>query len=760
MRERSGKTIRGIYYGAGIIVLLGLSCIAGICMERGHQKRLEQQKEDVATIAVVNMDDGVTVDHEQINYASQLISFPDGDFTTVGLTDARAGIENGTYAAYIVIPETFSTSVTSIEYDPRKTVLEYRYNPNLADTARMQAMSNVNEFITMLNSNIAYMYVDAVLTEFHRIQDDSSTILANDNAELELLESVDAALLIEAAERVEETVVDNNIQPVELTPYAAQNDTLLESMLVKYVEAVQQAQDDYAAIQETRVTIDTAADEFFSVYASVVYDTNAEQANILSEGKTMLADAVETYNLDIDGQRGDIETLIAELIASNEKTANEQLGIIIAGIEMDRKTITKAFRETVEGKLTGEHGSCQDSISNWLENIVAASYKMGYERGCADAKSNGNTVSGNSVSENTHSDPDAVSGSNVISEQKLNQYADEYTGNHIDQYINDLNKILENEISNIDIQWVELNIQLPNEPEDSETEKPEDTDNSDAGAAEGDTGGSGTDAAEGDAGGSGTSAAGLKYSIILPKDGSDTVDEILEQFHLKYEPDEVSGVIQTYFVDRLRDVHQGQMAKLDDAENVLYQRMDEYEYQLEHYDPLSYIRAADLGTYIDNIEDNARGMLDVVEQNNAEYRTYAEDVYMATSEHTSQLVDSLNVANTQTTENIESCIDELKSSRETLNSRNVNMLEGFTESLAYTRVGSQENVEVYDYIVNPVLSGAIGEDLPVNDTPDSGNGLSVRTLLIVFLGIGIAVCLAGILLSIRGQRKSRKGNIH
>lgn len=750
MRERSGKTIRGIYYGAGIIVLLGLSCIAGIYMEREHQKKLEQQKEHAATIAVVNMDNGVTVDHEQINYANQLISFPDGDFTTVGLTDARAGIENGTYAAYIVIPETFSASVTSIEYDPRKTVLEYRYNPNLADTARMQAMSNVNEFITMLNSNIAYMYVDAVLTEFHRIQDDSSTILANDNAELELLESVDAALLIEAAERVEETVVDNNIQPVELTPYAAQNDTLLESLLVKYMEAVRQAQDDYAAIQETRVTVDTAADEFFSVYNSVVYDTNAEQADILSEGKTMLADAVETYNLDIDGQREDIETFIAELIADNEKTANEQLGIIIDGIDMDRKTITKAFRETVEERLTGDQGGCQDDIRNWLENIVAASYKMGYERGCADAKSNGNTVSGNSVSENTCSDSDAVSGSNVISEQKLDQYVDEYIDNHINRYINDLNEILEKEISSIDIKWVELDIHLPEEPkepEDSETEKPEDTDNSDAGASEGDTSGSGT------------SAVGLKYSIILPKDGSDTVDEILGQFHLKYEPDEVSGVIQTYFVDRLRDVHQGQMAKLDDAENVLSQRMDEYEYQLEHYDPLSYIRAADLGTYIDNIEDNARGMLDVVEQNNAEYRTYAEDVYVATSEHTSQLVDSLNVANDRTTENIESCIDELKSSREALNSQNINMLEGFTESLTYTRVGSQENAEVYDYIVNPVLSGAIGEDLPVNDTPDSGNGLSVRTLLIVFLGTGIAVCLAGILLGIRGQRKSGKGNI-
>lgn len=722
MKKITDRTIKGIFYGVGIAVLLGLSCVTGIYIEREYQKILEQQKEHVATIAVVNMDNGVTVDQKQINYASQLINFPNENFTVTGLTDAKMGIENGTYAAYIIIPETFSASVTSIENDPRKTVLEYQYNPNLAETAQIQAMSDVNAFIVTFNSNIAYMYVDAVLTEFHRIQDDSSTILANDNSELERLESVNAAMLIEAAEHVEETVVDNNIQSVELAPYTAQNDDLLDSMLMGYMESVQQAQNDYAAIQETRSEVDTAADSFFSTYNSVVYDTNAEQSDILSEGKTNLMDAVGIYNQDVDEQGEAVEALVAELIDENERIANNQLNNILAGINGDRETLLNTIQEAVEKDLEKSLSSYQTNMENWLEGIVKESYEMGFQDGL-------------SVSDNSVAEPE------------------------LDEYIDELNKVLDRKINTISIEWNNLDIQLPESG--SNTEKLESTGSSNVEESE-DAGSSDAEESKGTESDSGSGST-MEYRITLSKDSSDTVDGILNLFHLRYEPNEVNNVIQTCFVDRLQDIHQGQMARLDEAQKVLFQNMNDYEYKLENYDPMSYIRDADLDTYLDNIENNAIGMLNVVEQNNSEYRTYAEEVYYTTSEHTSQLIDSLNTANTQTTENIESCIDELISSRHELNSQNVNMLEGFTEALAYTRVGSQGSVEVYDYIINPVISRTTGEAIPVTDAENTGNEISIRTLLVILFGIGIAACLVVILFTIRMRYKKpeeEKGNIY
>lgn len=731
MKKITDRTIKGIFYGVGIAVLLGLSCVAGICIEREHQKILEQQKEYVATIAVVNMDDGVTVGNQQINYASQLISFPGENFTATGLMDAKMGIENGTYAAYIIIPETFSASVTSIENDPRKMVLEYQYNPNLAEAAQIQAMSDVNAFIATFNSNIAYMYVDAVLTEFHRIQDDSSTILANDNSELLRLESVNAATLIEAAERVEETIVDNNIQSVELTPYTSQNDNLLDSMLMRYMEAAQLAQNDFAAIQETRSEVDTAADNFFSTYNSVVYDTNEEQSDILSEGKTNLMDAVGIYNQDVDEQREEVEALIAELIAEDERIANDQLNNILIRVNGERKVLLEAMQKAVDTDLEESLSSYQENMESWLEDIVRKSYETGYEAGFNAGKQADSSVS-----------------SNIINQDGLKE--------EIKNYISELNLNGRLDVSTISIHWNNLNYQLPESG--SNTEKPGDAGSSNAEESEG-TGDS--DAEESESGSS--SGSTMEYRISLPEDSSDTVDGILDLFHLGYNPDEVNNVIQTCFVERLQDVHQGQMARLEEAQNVLSQNMNDYEYKLENYDPMAYIRDADLGTYLDNIENNARGMLDEVEQNNYEYRTYAEDVYYATSEHTSQLIDSLNTANTQTTANIESCINELKASRLEINSQNVNMLEGFKEALAYTRVGSQGNTEVYDYIINPVVSRTTGEALPVTDTADTGNEISIRTLLVILLGVGIAACLAVILFAIRGRYKkpeAEKENIY
>ncbi len=811
MKKITDRTVKGIFYGVGIAVLLGLSCVSGIYVEREHQKILELQREHVAAIAVVNMDNGVIVDEKQINYASQLINFPNENFTATGLTDAKMGIENGTYAAYIIIPETFSASVTSIESAPSKTVLEYQYNPNLAETAQIQAMSDVNTFIATFNSNIAYMYVDAVLTEFHRIQDDSSTILANDNSELERLESVNAALLIQAAEYVEESSVDNNIQSVELTSYTAQNDNLLDSMLMRYMESVQLAQNDYAAIQETRSEVDTAAYNFFSTYNSVVYDTNAEQADILSEGKTNLIDAVGIYNQDVDEQRGEVETLIADLIDENERIANEQLNNIISenerianeqlnNIISENERITSEQLNNIISEFNVEKGEILDALKgaaaeeleeslnkyqanmeNWLEGIVEDSYERGFQEGL-------------SVSDN------------AINQEELEEEIKEY----IDEL--NLNGKLEEKISAISIHWE--NIQLPessNNAEESEgagsgdAEESEDAGGSNAEESEGagssnaeesegagdsnaeesegagdsnaeesegagdsnaeeSEGAGGSNAEESEGTESGSSSGSItEYSISLSKDSSDTVDGILDLFQLNYESDEVNDVIQTCFVDRLQDVHQGQMARLDDAQNVLFQNMNDYENKLENYDPMSYIRDADLGTYLDNIENNARGMLDVVEQNNYEYRTYAEDVYYATSEHTSQLVDSLNTANTQTTANIEGCIDELKASRLEINSQNVDMLERFTEVLAYTRVGSQGNTEVYDYIINPVVSRTTGEALSITDTADTGNEISIKTLLVILLGIGITACLAVILFAIRVRYKkpeAEKENIY
>ncbi len=62
------------------------------------------------------------------------------------LETARQGINNGTYAAYIVIPSQFSHNAISINQEPQKAVLEFAMNPNLREDISRLTMANIKNF--------------------------------------------------------------------------------------------------------------------------------------------------------------------------------------------------------------------------------------------------------------------------------------------------------------------------------------------------------------------------------------------------------------------------------------------------------------------------------------------------------------------------------------------------------------------------------------------------------------------------------------
>ena len=55
------KVVRNILCVAGVIILLVLSSVGGMYIERNHQETLKMQKEHISTIAVINMDDGIAM---------------------------------------------------------------------------------------------------------------------------------------------------------------------------------------------------------------------------------------------------------------------------------------------------------------------------------------------------------------------------------------------------------------------------------------------------------------------------------------------------------------------------------------------------------------------------------------------------------------------------------------------------------------------------------------------------------------------------
>lgn len=785
------KTVKVILCAVGLSALLIISGIAGMHIERNNQEALELQKQHVSNIAVVNMDDGIVVGDTQVNYASQLMSFPNENFTVTGLTDAKFGIENGLYAAYIVIPETFSASVTSIEHEPRKVLLEYQYNTRLDEEAELQAIKNINAFTNLLNSNIAYMYMDAILTEFHRVQDDSSTILTNDNTERELLESVNAAQLIAIAEPVEEIMVSDNVKPVELAAYTSQNNVLMEALLLSYSEAAQQGKEEYVSIQETSTEVETAADNFLSTYDTVVEDTASRQSELLDEGQKALASAVDFCKQDITDQEKQIDQMVEDIIDEqinwNQKEADRQLAELLAKYHKSYADLWESAYEAIKKeaeyrlhlRLKEGYGSSGPSV----EDMVLDAYKRGLEDGLAVVNEDVETWEKNNNSEITLYDLKEII-NYYRSPDKLLETVRCWKQRQ------ELIKLTADFVSRIQLEWIDIEIPSPVLPED-DTEDPDNTEKSgDAGTTEDSAGSGGAETTEVsmDGGSAGTiedsttdgnvattedntegstetggngadqpedekNDSQIPLTKISETRRGEIADEIFEIFQTKAESEEIDNVLQTYFVDALSEENKNQIERLSDTVQQLERTMDDYEYSLMHYDPLRYLKNADLNTYLNDIEINAVEMLGTVEQNNSEYQLYAAEMYTATSEHSTQLRSSLDEANARTSANVENCINDLIVSRETVNGQNVQMLKGFTDSLRYTRVGSQGNAEVYDYIVNPVVF-QVNDQSDINTTaPILEQEKPIKVWLVIILGIGIIFCLTEIIINFRRQFK-------
>lgn len=763
MHTKIRKWLKTICAGAGIAAFLTVGVFTGIRVERSRQEALEMQKVHTSAVAVVNMDDGVMTERGQVNYASQLLSFPNGHFSVTGLSDAKAGVENGTYAAYIVIPETFSASVTSVENDPEKVTLTYQYNSRLSEEVKAEAVSDINTFIALFNSNIAYMYMDAIMAEFHRIQDESVTILSNDRMELELLANVDADRLIVEAQPVEEVSADSDIQPVELARYTTQNTEILNGMLSNYAASVQKGKDDYAAIKEENAAVGTASDQFFQLYDTVIQETAAEQAQSLAEGRERLTEAVRMRNQNIEDQETELRNTVGHIIElqleADQNASESQLQGILGELEGRNDEAVKDLQQKWEaalldltreadGSLAEKKAVCGNSLAELVEEI----YILGYNNALDDLDGELDSLKDGAGNIEESALRGVITGSML--EKPLEAEEEEE--------IEGFRETVEEEIDDISIDWEGLNVGLP----DVSGNDPDVSGNNPGGGNTGggndpDSGGTGSgntgDGNDPENGGD----AGDGYEITLtPFQEEETINGIVEGtlalFRMETESEEIDRVIQTYFVDALTEESEEQKIRLRAERSALSQSMETYETRLADFEPMQYIEGAHLSSYLNDIESNTGEMLDSVEQNNTDYMLYATLMLTNTSEHTAQVRDAQKEANTQTAENVEDCIDELAQSRETVNSQNVDLLEGFTNSLRYTRVGSQGNAEVYDYIVNPVVSRTDGQAAPDAAAVSVMRKSSyVKEILIILPGIGIMACLAGLIFHFRQQNRKQ-----
>ena len=183
------------------------------------------------------------------------VLFQSSTFEYVSLSEARAGLENGTYGAYITIPATFSKSVASINTTPQPAQFEYVINSRLSGKTQYSILYDVLSFGESINNNLSYMYLDNILKEFHQAQDGAAVVIDNDLKDKSAIDEIKAYDLVEMVAIPELKHEENNVEALEIESYVSANTEMVKSVDEEYHKCVEDAKEQLSALKENGETL-------------------------------------------------------------------------------------------------------------------------------------------------------------------------------------------------------------------------------------------------------------------------------------------------------------------------------------------------------------------------------------------------------------------------------------------------------------------------------------------------------------------------
>ena len=577
-----------------------------------YQLKQENQKSTIATIAVVNADTGTMVNGEKKFYASELMGFPDTNFKSTGLEDAREGIVDGRYAAYILIPENFSASIESVNREPEKSQITYEIYDNLRQDVQTKVVNDVHNFILTLSTNISYIYVDAILEEMHAVQDDSEMIMQNDIADMEAIIGVETADLIAAVEYEPLEVTEIEIEYMDLTDDYERVNNTVEEIYNTYIANMQKAEEEFAAIKERSVGLGNLLTEVSDVFSSIDILVDDEDKNVYEEGMTELLGIVEKYedgrNKKMEAKRslGYKQDGESEEEESDYISKDDLLEIVDTQIDVLKEIRTAAADgEDVEEKLT-------ESISS-------------------------------------HKD---------LKEQ-------------IKQYYSD---------------------------------------------------------------------------AVAAVDNIPVVAEL---------PDDVDRIIKEEIATPIMEEAQEEEEKIVSSASVLLLTVGEYVAELDKYDVDTYMEKEKIDENLSSLFHSIDEMEKEIMEQDVLYMEYVDDVTQIADNNVQMLQENIDTAYLQTQENVISAMESFKKNRADINELNVSLLDGITQKLPYTRLGNLEYTQVYDFIVEPVVTQ--DRSIVKNEAVEAVVDKDFIDLVCMFMGITALIILYfGVQLIHRKNRKLKK----
>ncbi|WP_314164677.1 hypothetical protein [Lachnoanaerobaculum gingivalis] len=330
-------------------------------------------------IAVVNLDDGVKLKGKKAYYAGKIITLPNEHFYMTGLDDARNGLKSGKYGAYIVIPATFSKAIESINNDPQKATIKYTVNADNNDASLASIVNDINSFASVVSENITFIYVSAILDEYHRAQDNTKVILKNDSIDLDNINSISPESLLGRYENVKENNIDFKPSDIDLDKYNVENENIVDSFSRELREAKEENERNFDNIKREGEEVRTGTDSFGRFFESLTPLRDNSGNSVYSHGLTNIERLLSGHNDRLNSSFNMFDEIFKR---QNEQTKNilqEEANVHLASesnalrnqINLEISSILEnSYRRIFEQEYQNIQRSGMERMRHYIENVI------------------------------------------------------------------------------------------------------------------------------------------------------------------------------------------------------------------------------------------------------------------------------------------------------------------------------------------------------------------------------------------------------
>lgn len=338
------------------------------------------KSEESTQVAVVNQDVGIDYKEKNVNYALDLVKSFDSDFILTNRESAKKGIEDGKYGAMVIIPGNFSQNITTInDVTPSRVQIYYETNDKLSEENKLVVSAKVSDLEKKLNNKLSYMYITSIFDEVHHAQDYASDILKNDTADLDAINSINDADILQS---INLTVLeDENIDltDLDLNKNFEENKSIIEEIDKKYRERLLAKEKSFDGIKDELLKVTGNSSTGIKSFRSEIENMTPEQLKValtkkhnynyddLSSNYDVNVKDVNKYVEDLTDEGGGIDNLVTtynqDILSEVDKKGK-------SAIKQSNENLS-AIKETTDSNIDIIQNNSIGRLNGLKSNIIS-----------------------------------------------------------------------------------------------------------------------------------------------------------------------------------------------------------------------------------------------------------------------------------------------------------------------------------------------------------------------------------------------------